>query len=125
HARQNRIDRLRRDWDTAGRAISGADSGKEHAKKVVDLGDRADGAAWVGAGRFLADRNRRAQAGDEIDVWFGHLAHELAGVVAQAFDVSPLALGVKGVKGQRAFAAARHTAEADQLPPRQRKIDVP
>ena len=40
-------------------AVGGADPGKEQPQVVVNLGDRADGGAWVVAGRFLLDRDGR------------------------------------------------------------------
>ena len=59
------------------------------------------------AGRFLRDRNRRAQPRDEVDVGLGHLPEKLPGEAGQALDVTPLALGIQRVEGQRALAASR------------------
>ena len=76
------------------------------------------------AGRFLADRDRRAEAGHVVDIRLGHLAHELASVIAEAFDVSTLAFSVERIEGKRTFAAAGYPAEANQLTARKAEIDV-
>jgi hypothetical protein len=62
---------------TADRTVRLADPGVEQAEVVVDLGDGADRRAGVARGRLLVDRDRRAEALDEVDVGLVHLAEEL------------------------------------------------
>ena len=99
--------RLRGDGPVALRAVPLADPGEQDAEVVVDLGDRADGAARVPAAGLLLDRDRRAEPVDPVDLGLGHLAEELAGVAGEALDVPPLPLGVQRVERQRALARAR------------------
>ena len=116
--------RLGRDPRSARGAVPGADAREQDSQKVIDLGDRADGAARIVAARFLADRNRWAQPADQVDIGLGHLAHELASVIAQTFDITPLAFGVQRIERERRFAASRNPREANQLTARQRQIDI-
>ena len=81
----------------------------------MELGDCADGRTRIVPGRFLADRDRGAQAGEEIDIGLWKLADELTCVGGEALQVSALSLRVERVEGERAFSAARNTGEADQL----------
>ncbi len=121
---ENLLAGLGRDRSAALRAVAGADPGVEYAKIIVDLGDCADRAARALAGRFLGDRNRRAQALDPLDVRLGHLAEKLPRVAREALDVAALALGVERVEGQRALARAAHARQANELVSRQDEIDA-
>ena len=89
------------------RAVLDADAGVQQAQVVVDLGDRADGRAWVLARRLLVDRDRRRQALDHVDVGLVHLPEELAGVRTQRLDVAALALGVDRVEREARLARTR------------------
>ena len=62
---------------------------------------------------------------DPVGRWFVELVQELARVSREAFDVSPLALGVERVEGHAGFAAARDAAEHDELAVGQVEVDVP
>ena len=96
-------------------AVAVADAGVEHAEEIVDFGDRADGRARVVAGRFLRDRDRRAEAADVVDLGLGHLPQELAGERGQTFHVAPLPFGIERVERERAFAGAGNAGQANQL----------
>jgi hypothetical protein len=97
-------DGLRLDRQAGGGGIGDADAGPEQAHVVVDLGDRADGAARVLAGGFLLDRDCRRQTLDAVDVGLAHQFEELAGIGGEGLDVAALALGVDGVERQRRLA---------------------
>ena len=116
--------RLGRDRLAALGAMAVADAGVEHAEEIVDFGDRADGRARVVAGRFLRDRDRRAEAADVVDLGLGHLPQELAGERGQTFHVTPLPFGIERVERERAFAGAGNAGQADQLVAGQRDIDA-
>jgi hypothetical protein len=62
------------------RAVRGADTGKQQAQVVVDLGDGPDGGARVVRGRLLFDGNGWGQALDVVDVRLFHHAQELSRV---------------------------------------------
>ena len=100
--------------DTALGAVRPAGAGVEQAQVVVDLGDRADGRARVLRGGLLVDRDRRAEALDEVDVGLVHLAQELAGVRRERLDVAALALGEDRVEGEARLARAGEAGEHDQ-----------
>jgi hypothetical protein len=120
----DRLEALARDRAPADRAVRSADPGVEQAQVVVDLGDRADGGARVARGRFLVDRDRRAEAVDRIDVRLLHHLEELARVRRERLDVAPLPLGVDRVERKRRFPGAGEPRDADQAVPRQADGDV-
>ena len=94
-------------WAVMGRpqlrAMPLAHPGVEHPQVVVDLGDRSDRGARALAARFLRNRDRRAQPGDQVHVGLGHLAEELPGEARQALDVAPLSFGIKVSKANELF----------------------
>ena len=92
-----------------------AQPGDQDAQVVVNLGDRADGRARRVAQVLLLDGDRRRQAFDVIELRLLHLADELPGVGAEAFDVAPLAFGIDRVHRQRAFARAARAAADGHL----------
>lgn len=81
----------------------------------MELGDCADRRTRIVPSRFLADRDRGAQTGEEIDIWLWKLADELARVGGETLQVSALSLCVERVESERAFSAAGNTGKADQL----------
>ena len=115
---------LRGDRPAALGAMAAADAGEEDAEEIVDFGDRADGRAGIVAGRFLRDRDRRAEAADVVDLGLRHLAEELAGEGGQTFHVAPLAFGVKRIERERAFAGAGNAGQANELVSRQGHVDA-
>ena len=98
------LPRLRRDGPMALRAVALAHAGEEHAEIIVDLRDRAHGRAGIRAAGLLRNGNRRAEAGDQIDVRLGHLPEELPGETGEALDVAPLPFGIQRIEGQGALA---------------------
>ena len=118
------FDGLGRDLPPAVRAEPRADPGEEHPQVVVDLGDRADGAAGIASAGLLLDRDRRRQATDRIDLGLGHLAEKLAGVAGQRLDVPSLSLGIQRVESERALSGAAHAGHADEPVARQAEVDV-
>ncbi|MPN40471.1 hypothetical protein SDC9_188009 [bioreactor metagenome] len=76
------------------------------------------------AGCLLLDRDRRAQAFDQVDVGLFHQLQELPGVGRQRFDVAPLAFGVERVESQRGLAGTGQAGDHDQLIARQVEVDV-
>ena len=112
------------DLAATDRAVRGAHAGVQQPQVVVDLGDSADRAAGVVAGGLLVDGDRRGQARDALHVRFLHQAQELARVRAEALDIAALALGVDGVEGQSALAAAGHARDDHELVARQFHRDV-
>ena len=105
--------RLRAHLGPARRAVRHAGAREQQAQVIIDLGDGAHGGTGVAVRRLLVDRDGRAQAFDEIDVRFVHLAEELACVCRQGFDVAPLALGEQRVERHRRFARPRQAGEDD------------
>ena len=73
---------------------------------------------------LLVDGDGRRQPVDLVDVRLLHLAQELAGVGGEALDVPALALGVDGVEGEAALAAAGQAGDDHQPVPREGDVDV-
>ena len=87
------LHRLALDVLAADGTVRHADARPEQAHVVVDLGDRADRRTRVAVGRLLVDRDRGAEALDEVDVGPVDLAEELARVRGERLDVAALPLG--------------------------------
>ncbi len=105
------VGRLRADGKLAVGAVRDSQASHQDAEVVVDLGRRADGRAWRVAEVLLFDGDGRRESFDVFQLGLLHLADELPGIGAEAFDVPTLALGVDRVHGQRALAAAAGAAE--------------
>jgi len=108
----------------ADRAVGDADAGVQQAQIVVDLGDRPDRRARVGADALLVDGHGRAEALDLVDIGLFHLPQELASVGAQAFHIAPLALGEDRIEGQGGLAGAGEAGDDHQLVAGNIDVDV-
>jgi hypothetical protein len=104
HQIEDALERLRGDLAAAVVAVRRADVGKEQTQVVVDLGDRADGRAWIRAGGLLLDRDGRREPFDQIDVGLLHLLEKLARIGGQRLDVATLPFRVDRVEGERGLA---------------------
>ena len=111
-------------WHAAVGAIRAAGARPQQAQKIVDLGGGGDGRARIARGVLLADRDRRRDAVDLIDVRLLHALQKLARVGRERFDVAALPFGVNGVEGQRRFAGAGHAGDHGQLVVRDLERDV-
>ncbi len=107
--------RLSDDGSVTLRTMSLADPGEEDAKIVADLGDRPDRTSWIPTPGLLLDRDRGTQAVDPVDLGFGHLTQELAGVARQAFNVTSLSFRIESVERQAALARAGNAGKADEF----------
>jgi len=63
-----------------------ADAGEQDTQIVVNLGDGADGAARVLAGRLLLNADGGRQAAQKVNVGFLQLAQELTGGVSTLLE---------------------------------------
>ena len=95
-------------------AIRPADARIQQPQVVVDLGGRADRRPRIADAVLLADRDRRADALDRVDVRLLHPLEELPGVGRQRFDVAPLPFGVDRVEGERRLPRAAHARHDDE-----------
>ena len=118
------LHRLALDPLTADRAVRDADARPEQSHVVVDLGDRADRGARVAVRGLLVDRDRGAQALDEVDVGSIDLSEELARVRRQRLDVPTLPLGEDRVERERRLARAREAREHHHGIARDLDVDV-
>src|SRR6185503_7252448 len=85
----------------------------EQPQVIVDLRRGADGRARIPDAVLLADRDRRADAFDTVDV---RLFYPL--------DVPPLTLGVDRVERERRFARTADARHDDERARRERHVDV-
>ena len=115
HQIDNAVERLRRDFAAAVRAVRDADVGKEQAQVVVDLGDGPDRRSRVGARGLLLDGDGRRQALDQVDVRLLHLLEKLTRVGRQRLHIAALPFGIQRVEGQRRLARARQPGDDHQL----------
>ena len=104
--------------------MGNADPGPQQTQVVIDLGDSTHGRAGVFAGGFLVDGNGGRKAVDGVHVGLFHLAQEHPGVGGQGFHIAALTLGVNGVEGQAALAAARDTGDHRHGVPGDLHIDI-
>jgi len=119
------IDGILLNGSTATSADDFAYSAVQEAKVVINLGGRAAGRTRVPRGVLLPDRNRRAQAGNFIDLRAVYALEELAGVSRERFDVTTLAFGIESVKGQARFAGPADSGHHREAVERNANIDVP
>ena len=112
------------DFLAAVAAEGASDARVQQPHVVVDLGRRADGRPRIADAVLLADRDRRRDAVDAIDVRLLHPLEELARVRGQRLDIAPLPFGVDRVEGERRLARSADAGHDDQLADRQRQIDV-
>ncbi len=92
-----------------------ADFGVEHAKVVVDLGDRAHGRSRVARRALLLDSDGRREAAQVLHARALELPQELSRVRGQRLDVATLPLGVERVEGEARFARPAHAREDHEL----------
>lgn len=91
------------------------DSGEKDTEIVVNFRNGAHGATWIGSPGLLFDADRGRKARYVVDVGLGELTHELPGIRRKRFDVTALTLGIKRVKGERAFARAGDAGETNEF----------
>jgi hypothetical protein len=101
---QERFDNLRRrrllNRSAAVEAMNKSAPGIEQAEKIVNFGERADGASGIDGATTLVDGDGRLQAGDAIHVRSVELPQELPGVQGKRLDVLPLSFGENGIEGK-------------------------
>ena len=85
---------------------------------------RAHGGAWVAVGGFLVNRNGWGKPLNHIHRRLLHLPQKQARIGGKALHITPLALGVNSIKGQRAFAAAGKAGYHHQLVTRQLNVNI-
>ena len=118
------LGRLAHHLAAAAAAERPADAREQQPHVVVDLGRRADGRTRIADAVLLADRDRRRDAVDAIDVGLLHPLEKLPRVGRQRLDVAPLPFGVDRVEGERRLPRSADAGDDDQLAGRQRQIDV-
>src|SRR2546427_11994945 len=96
----------------------------DHAKIIVNFGDGADGGARRPRGRFLLDGNRRRKPFDDVDFGALHLVEKLARVGGKRLDITALAFGIDGVKGERRFSRAGKAGDDREAVPGDFDADV-
>lgn len=121
---ENRFGGLSQDRLSALVATGDCHASHQEPQIVIDFGDGSDGASRALNSLRLIDAQARLQTSNRIELGPFHLVEELPGVGREALEVLALTLGKEGVKGQRAFAAAAHTRQYDQMTSRQIDIDV-
>jgi len=104
-----------KDGPAGGGIVRLTDRSVKDPKIIVDLRGGGHGAAGIRGRGSLFQRNGGRKAFDEIDIRLLHLVEELARIGRKALDVSALALGKKGVEGERRFAGSTDAGYHDQL----------
>ena len=120
HLFRNAIDRIALHPASAVVAECPADARVEQAQKIEAFGGSRDGGAGVARRGFLADGDGRRDAVDFVDIRFLHAFEKLACVGGKGFDITPLALRVDGVEGERAFPRPGYAGDYGELVMRNR-----
>ena len=115
HPVHNLVDGLAVDLLAALGAVGYTHPGPQQPQIVIDFRHGAHGGAWVFGGGFLVNGDGGRQAVNGVHIRLIHLPQKLTGVGAEALHISPLALGVDGIKGQAGLAGAGQTGEHHQL----------
>ena len=109
------IARLSLDRNFALRAILRAQSRKQQADEMINLGHRRHGALAAATGIALLDADRRRQTGDQIHVGPRKLFYELPRIDVHRIKKAPLPFGKNQIKRERAFARATDAGDDDEL----------
>ena len=124
HGIDHFVDGLLTDLTSAVRAVRDSGPRPEQTVIVMDLRHRADGRTRVSAGRFLVNRDGRAQAFNGVDIRLFHLTEELSGIAGEGFDIPPLSLRIDGIKRQRALAGPGKPGKNHQFVPWNGDADI-
>ncbi len=114
-SRRCALDRVARHLDTASRANRAPDRREQQSQVIVYLCDGADRRARILDRVFLAQRERRWNIRNRIDVRPLHPLQEEPRVRRQALHVAPLPLGVDRVEHEARFTRARHARYDGEL----------
>src|SRR5438128_586141 len=101
-----------------------SDRAVNDSKVIVNFGDSSCGGTRRARSSFLLDGNGGGEPLDGIDLGTFHLVKKLTGVGRKRFDITALALGVNGVKGERGFAGARKPGHHRETISRNIEADV-
>ena len=112
------------DWLSAPDAVDRRGLRKQHAQKIMDLGQRSNGATWTSAGVLLFRANGRRQVSDLIDIRAGDLIKVLSRVNRLAFQELSLAFGKDRINRQRTFSRPTATTNHDESVLRNIDIDI-
>ena len=63
----------------------------------------------------MVDGYSRRKTIDQVDFWFVHDSQKLPGIRGEGLDITPLTLGIDGIKGETGFAGTGYTGENNQL----------
>jgi hypothetical protein len=107
HATGRRAGRIHHDRLAALVTEGPTHPGPQEPEVVVDLGRGSDRRAARRGGVLLLDGHRGRHAVQPVHGRLGHPLQELLGVRREGLDVAPLAFGIEGVEGERAFAGSR------------------
>ena len=118
------LGRFAHDLAAAIPAHGAAHAREQQPEVVVDFRRGADRRSGVADAVLLANRNRRADAFDRVDVGLLHPLEELAGVGRQRLNIPALALRINRVEGERRLARPADTRHHHQGPLRDGQIDV-
>ena len=110
--------------DLAVRTNRNGFAGKQCRKVRFEVGHGGDGRAGTFDGGATVDGNAGRDGIQLIDGWSFEALEELSRVGAEAFDETPLALGIEGIEGERRLARAGDTDDADELPGGEVEVDA-
>ncbi len=99
-------------------------SREEQPQIFVNFGRRADGGTRVARRNFLADGDGGRQTFDVIAFGLAHSPEKLPRIGGKRLDVTALALGIKGVEGERRFAGPAHAGDDDERVARNAEVDI-
>ena len=113
--RARALDRVAADLAAAFRTYRAPDRREQQPQVVADFGDGADRRARILDRVLLAQRERRRNLGNRIDVRPLHPLQEQPRVSRKTLHVAPLALGINGVEDETRLARSRHSGDDGQL----------
>ena len=90
---------------------------KQQAQIVVNLGRRGHGGARIRPGCALLNGNSRRQPINPVHIRLVHLVQKLPGIRRQTFNIAPLPLGKKRIKGKRGLPGSAESGYNGQLSP--------
>ena len=104
--------------------VGDSHAGIKQADKIVYLGHRAHGRAWVLVGGLLLDGDDWTESVDAVHIGSFNIADKAPCIGRECFHIAALPFGMYGVESQARLAAAAEAGEDNKLVARNIDIDI-
>jgi len=106
------------------RGISPACAGKQQAEIIIDLGHTAHRGPGSAGDHLLLDGDGRTKTFNIVYIRFVHTSHELPGIGAKTFRITPLPFREQSIDSKGGFPRPGHTRDDHELSPGDGNVDI-